>query len=84
MSQAIQKSFLEIIIFGVVFCFIALTNHTELVVDDTSHLHPHERDLKSDERLSGAASVCGPATDAGLNSSPIEQHPFALLNPTSL
>lgn len=36
MSQVIQKSFLEIIIFVVVFCFIALTNHTELVLDDTS------------------------------------------------
>ena len=85
MSQVIQKSFLEIIIFIVVFCFIALTNHTELVVDDTSPLHPHERDLQSDEHLSGAAaSVCGPATDAVLNSSPVEQPSFALQKPTSL
>lgn len=85
MSQEIQKRFLEIIIFSAVFCFIALTNHTVLVVDDTSPLHPHERDLQSGECLCGAAaSVCGPATDAVLNSSPVEQPSFALLNPTSL
>lgn len=58
MSQEIQKSFLEIVIFSVVvLCFIALTNHTVVVVDDTSPLPPHERDLHSDEHLYGAAAV---------------------------
>lgn len=87
MSQEIQKSFLEIVIFSVVvLCFIALTNHTVLVVDDTSPLPPHERDLHSEEHLSlwSSSSVCGPATVAALSFSPIEQPSFALLNPTSL
>lgn len=57
MSQEIQKSFLEIVIFSVVLCFIVLTNHIVLVVDDTSPLPPHERDLHSDEHLYGAAAV---------------------------
>lgn len=57
MSQEIQKSFLEIVIFSVVLCFIALTNHIVLVVDDTSPLPLHKRDLHSDKHLCGATAV---------------------------